>query len=179
MRPSKALSADVAIGLTAGLLATAMTGPIQKLLYPLTPTSAKRREEHVRPGSPTEIAAKKLAAEANAELTRPQVQNAATAIHYASGMPWGVVYAFLRRRSGMSPVGAALATGASMSIILDEALTPALGLSAPDRDYPAATHVRGFAAHLAFGAMAAATAELLYRLTDTGPELAERGTAAA
>ena len=57
-----------------------------------------------------------------------------------------------------------------MSLILDETLTPAMGFSAPDRDYPAATHIRGFIAHLAFGAAVAATAELLYRLTRTSPD---------
>lgn len=131
----------------------------------------------MRPGSPTELAAKKLAAGINLKLTDEQVQTAATAIHYGSGMPWGVIYAFLRRHSGMTPAGAALATGASMSLILDEALTPAMGFSAPNRDYPTATHVRGVVAHLAFGAMVAATAELLYRLTDSGPERHVRGAA--
>lgn len=164
------MAADVAIGLAAGLVATSMTGPIQKLLYRITPEPVKRREERVRPSSPTQVAARKAAAAAGANPTQKQLEHAATAIHYGSGLPWGVVYAFLRRHSGMTPAGAALATGASMSLILDEALTPAMGFSAPDRDYPAATHMRGFVAHLAFGAIAAAAAEALYRLTGTVPE---------
>ena len=32
-----------------------------------------------------------------------------------------------------------------MSLILDEGVVPALGLSAPNRDYPLLTHVRGLA----------------------------------
>lgn len=170
MRASEALLADLAIGLTAGAVATGMTAPIQSLLYRLTPESVKRREEQVRPGSPTQVAAKKLAAAADVSLTEKQLGSAATAIHYGSGMPWGTVYTFLRRHSGMTPVGAAFATGASMSLILDEALTPAMGFSAPDHDYPTATHIRGFIAHLAFGAVVAATAEILYRLTRTAPD---------
>jgi len=170
MRASEALLTDAAIGLTAGMVATGMTGPIQSLLYRLTPESVKRREEQVRPGSPTQVAARKFAAAGNLSLTEKQVESAAAAIHYGSGMPWGAVYTFLRRHSGMTPIGAAMATGASMSLILDEALTPAMGFSAPDRDYPTATHIRGFIAHLAFGAVVAATAEILYHLTRTAPD---------
>ena len=177
MKSSTALAADVAIGLTAGMLATSMSGPLQKFLYQLMPQSVKRRERQVRPGPPTKLAAKKLAEGVDAKLPEEQVERAATAIHYASGMPWGVVYALLRRHSGMTPAGAALATGASMSIVLDEGLTPAFGLAAADREYPTATHVRGFISHLAFGAVTAATAEALYRLTDTGPGASEGGQA--
>ena len=170
MRASEALLADAAIGLTAGAVATGMTGPVRNVLYRLTPKSAKHGEEHVRPGSPTQVAAKSLAGAMGAKLDEKQIETAATAIHYGSGIPWGSVYTFLRRHSGMAPIGAALATGASMSLILDEALTPAMGFSAPDRDYPTATHIRGFFAHLAFGAVVAATAEILCRLTHTAPD---------
>ena len=169
MKPSEKLAADAAIGLIAGLVATRMTAPTQNLLYRLMPESGKRREEQARPGPPTKIAAKKVAGALDAELTEKQIDTAAMALHYGSGVPWGAVYTFLRRYSGMTPAGAALTTSASMSLILDEALTPAMGFSAPDRAYPALTHVRGFLAHLAFGAVVAATAEALYRLTGTTP----------
>src|SRR5881398_9883 len=96
MRSSTMLAADVAIGLTAGLVATSTTRPVQKLLRKLTPRAVIRREEQVRPGRPTEIAAKKLAAEMDARLSNEQAERAATAIHYASGAPWGVIYALLR-----------------------------------------------------------------------------------
>ena len=110
MKASQDLLADVAIGLTAGLVATRMTGSIQKMLYKLMPESVKRREEQVRPGSPTRVAARKLAAAADVSLTEQQAESAATAIHYGSGVPWGTVYTFLRRHSGMTPLGAALAS---------------------------------------------------------------------
>lgn len=66
----------------------------------------------------------------------------------------------------MSVPGAAFISGATMSLMIDEGLTPALGYSAPNRDYPVLTHVRGFAGHLVFGAVNAAVAEALYRLVD-------------
>jgi hypothetical protein len=70
----------------------------------------------------------------------------------------------LRRRTGMSPLTAGLATGASMSLILDETITPAIGASAPNRDYPLSTHLRGFVAHLAFGLAVAAATEVGWKL---------------
>ena len=69
----------------------------------------------------------------------------------------------------MRPVGAGLMAGATLSLVVDEGLTAALGLSAPNRTYPAATHVRGFLAHLVWGTAAALAAEALYRLTGTAP----------
>jgi len=93
----------------------------------------------------------------------------AKAVHHGLGMAWGPIYCLLRRRGGMRPLGAGLVAGASLSIVVDEGLTPALGLSAPNRAYPAATHVRGLLAHLVWGAAAALAAEAIYRLTGTAP----------
>src|SRR3954451_21678651 len=89
--------------------------------------------------------------------------------HYGLGMAWGPMYCLLRRHGGMQPLGAGALTGTTLSLIVDEGLAPALGFSAPNRDYPALTHVRGLLNHLAYGAAVAVTAEVLYRLTDTGP----------
>ena len=55
-------------------------------------------------------------------------------------------------------------TGAAMSLVVDEGMTPLLGFSAPNREYPFVTHLRGFAAHLAFGLGVAATAETIHWL---------------
>ena len=56
-----------------------------------------------------------------------------------------------------------------MSLVADEGMTPALGFSAPNRSYPLATHLRGFAAHLAFGLGVAAVTEAGWRLTGRTP----------
>jgi uncharacterized membrane protein YagU involved in acid resistance len=76
----------------------------------------------------------------------------------------------------MQPLGAGILTGATLSLIVDEGLTPALGFSPPNRDYPALTHVRGFLNHLAYGAAVAVAAEALYRLADAGPEASKSRT---
>ena len=70
-----------------------------------------------------------------------------------------------RRAPWPSPEHAGLAAGASLSLVVDEGLAPALGLSARNRDCPPGTHVRGFVAHLIWGAAAALAAEAVYHLT--------------
>ena len=81
--------------------------------------------------------------------------------HYGFGVSWEPVYIFLRWWTDLSPILAGLLMGAAMSLVVDEGRTPLLGFSAPNRDYPFLTHLRGFAAHLAFGLGVAGTAETL------------------
>jgi uncharacterized membrane protein YagU involved in acid resistance len=159
---------DLGVGLLAGLAATKVTEYGQEALWALTPENIKEQEERVRPGPPFRVAAEKTAALADLDLDQEQIDRAGMAFHYASGVAWGTVYCLVRRAAGMDSLGAGIATGTSMSIILDELVTPALGFSAPNRDYPTATHLRGFVGHLLYGTALAATAELLYRLAERG-----------
>jgi uncharacterized membrane protein YagU involved in acid resistance len=155
---------DVVIGLIGGYVGTRVMEPVAMKLYKLEPEEDRKQEDAVRPGSPYEIAVKKAADLVGAEPSEEQVKKMGLAVHYGTGMSWGPVYTVLRRLTGLSPLPAGLLTGASMSLIMDEGLTPALGLSAPNRAYPAVTHARAFVAHLAFGLGVAATAEVLYRV---------------
>ena len=155
----------VAIGLLAGLVATQATNYAQGPLRRLTPDSVARREEKVGPGAPSSrVAAQKTGRALAASLTAREEAAFGTAIHLATGMVWGPVYGLLRRYGGLHPFGAALISGAAMSLVLDEGMVPVLGLSAPNRDYPAWTRVRGFLAHLVYGAAVASATEALGRL---------------
>ena len=169
-RTTQTLLTDIAVGVAAGLVATAVTDLAQGPLNRLTPERVKRRERRVRPGDTSaRVAAKKAAAGFDLSLDDRGTKLLGKVIHFGIGATWGPVYGLLRRHAGLRPVGAGLATGATMSLILDEGVVPALGLSAPNRAYPLFTHVRGFVAHLVFGAVAALTAEAIYRATDTAP----------
>ena len=154
---------DVGVRLLAGLAATKVTEYGQQALWALTPEDIKEQEQRVRPGPPFRVAAEKTAALAMVELDPEQLDRAGLVFHYGSGVAWGTVYCLMRRAAGMDWLGAGIATGTSMSIILDEFITPALGFSAPNRDYPTETHLRGFLGHLLYGTALALTAELLYR----------------
>ena len=130
-------------------------------LYEWESEEDRQREDAVRPGPPYEIAAQKTAQLVGVELSESQLQTAGLAFHYGRRMSWGPVYLVLRRLTDLNPIPAGLLTGGAMSLIVDEGMTPALRLSAPNSAYPLATHLRGFVAHLAFGLGVAATAETL------------------
>ncbi|MDP9445176.1 MAG: hypothetical protein M3P83_12820, partial [Actinomycetota bacterium] len=76
----------------------------------------------------------------------------------------------------LNPLTAGLATGAAMSLIADELMTPAFGFSAPNLDYPLVTHARGLAAHLTFGLAVAGVVEAGW--TATGEAIDTTETAA-
>lgn len=164
--PKHALVVDMAIGFFAGVVATKVTGYAQEASYRVMPNKVKEQEERVRPADPPEVAAKKIARLFGTELEGKKIETAASLVHYGLGTAWGPIYGLLRRSTGISAPAAGVASGAAMSLIVDEALTPALRLSAPNRDYPPITHVRGFMNHLVFGAVNAAAAEALYRALD-------------
>lgn len=158
----QALLADVGIGLIAGYVGTKVMEPVSMTLYAWESADARRQEDAVRPGPPYEIAARKTTELLGLKLSEEQIQTLGTTLfHYGLGMSWGPVYTLLRRQTGFSPVAAGLATGLSLSLIVDEGLTPLLGFSAPNRAYPLVTHVRGVLAHLAFGLGVAVTVETL------------------
>jgi hypothetical protein len=156
---------DVAIGLFAGLAATHVTNLAQKPLKRITPDSVHRHEKEVRPGASSSlVAAQKLTDTLNVSASSGQEERLGTAIHFAIGIGWGPVYVLLRRYGGFRPIGAAVTSGSAMSLVLDEALVPALGLSAPCHHYLAVTRVRGFVAHLVYGAASGLAAEAIGRL---------------
>lgn len=161
---TRTLLLDLAIGVAAGYAATKATECIQPVLFRLTPGAVRRHEESVRPGPPSQVAVRQIAKHAGVALHGKWFTRAASALHCGTGLAWGTMYGLLRRLSGIGPWRSALLTGAAMSLVVDEGLSPALGFSAPNREYPLATHVRGMMTHLLFGLALAASAEALYHL---------------
>ena len=169
-RAQPPLLVDLAVGLAAGLFANWATDLAQGPLRRATPEGVRRREARVSPGpSSSHVAARRIAERLGRPVEDRRLRPVAKAVHHGLGMAWGPVYCLLRRHGGLEPLGAGLVAGASLSLVVDEGLTPALGLSAPNRAYPAATHLRGFLAHLVWGAAAALAAEVVYNLTGTAP----------
>ncbi len=168
MRMREAIS-DIGVGMIGGYVGTKVMEPVSMKLYELESEEDRKREDEVRPGPPFVIAARKTTEAFGIELSEEQIQALATyGFHYGLGMGWGPTYAFLRTWTDLDPVSAGLLSGALMSLIVDEGMTPLLGFSAPNRDYPLSTHLRGFAAHLVFGLGVAGTAEAIYWLGRNG-----------
>ena len=164
------LLADITIGLLAGLVATRVYGIVQEALARPMPKRIKEHEEKLRPEPTSRVAARKIAENLDCRLDERRLKLATIAIHYGLGLAWGPVYGFLRRHGRMRPLAAAFTTGATLSLIVDEMLVPALGFCPPNRAFPVATHIRGFLNHLAYGAVTALTTEAAYRLTGITPD---------
>ena len=161
---------DIAVGLVAGLAATQVTNLAQKPLKRVTPDNVDRHEKRVRPGASSSlVAAQKITKMLDLPHSQRKEELLGSTIHFATGVSWGPVYGLLRRYAGLQPLGAALATGGAMSLILDETLVPALGLSAPNQHYPTFTRIRGLVAHLVYGTAVAFAAEGLERLVKRPP----------
>jgi hypothetical protein len=163
------LLTDLALAPVAGYVGTKVMEPVSSRLYELDSEQNRKREDEVRPGMPYAIAARKTADLLGLNLSDKQHERLALAFHYGLAIQWAPLYPLLRRRTALGPVGAGLATGAAMSLIADEMMTPALGFSAPSRAYPLSTHLRGVVAHLVFGLGVAATTEAGWRLLRRQP----------
>ncbi len=163
------LLTDLALAPVAGYVGTKVMEPVSSKLYELESEQDRKREDEARPGVPYAIAARKTTDLLELTLAQQQMDRLALVFHYGLAIQWAPLYAVLRRRTTLGPTTAGLATGATMSLIADEIMTPGLGFSAPNRAYPLSTHLRGFAAHLVFGLAVAATTEVGWRLLRRQP----------
>lgn len=157
------MAVDLGAALAAGYVATRVSDRAQSLLYRMTPVSEKLREPDYPDCSTAEQAARMAADSVGIARTRRRIGVLKSCIHYGLGMGWSAIYPPLRRR-GIGPLAAGVATGASLSLLVDEALCPALGITAPNSAYPPTSHARGVATHLVYGLAVAVAAETLHRL---------------
>jgi uncharacterized membrane protein YagU involved in acid resistance len=155
----KSIIADVGVGLISGYVGTKLMESVSMKWYEWEPEADRQREDAVRPGPPYTIAAQKVTRLIGLQLSDSQLEQAGMAFHYGLGMSWGPIYLLVRRLTPLPPIAAGLLTGAVMSLLVDEGLTPLLDFSAPNRAYPLVTHLRGVVAHLVFGLGVAGTAE--------------------
>lgn len=169
MGRTRDLVGDLALGAVAGYVATKVMEPVSMRLYRWESDADRQREDAARPGPPFVIAADKTAALAGITLTERQRQRAGLVFHYGLATSWAPLYALVRRRWRTPVLPTALGTGAAMSAIVDEGLTPLLGFSAPNRAYPLVTHLRGVLAHLVFGAAVAAITEAAWAVRGRRP----------
>lgn len=167
--------ADVMVGAAAGYVGTKVMEPVGTVLYRAEPSDARAKEDAARPGPPYRLAAEKTTKALGLGLSDEAMARAALGFHYGLAVSWAPLYALLRRRTRLGMLPAALVTGAAMSAIADEGLTPLLGFSAPNRAYPLVTHLRGVAAHLVFGVGVGAVYESVWALTGRRPESRDGG----
>lgn len=150
---------DIALATAASYVGTKAMEPVSMKLYEMESAADREREDAARPGPPYRVAAEKITRSLGLDLNDQQLDRLSLVLHYGLAAQWAPLYPLLRRTTRLSPPVAGLATGAAMSIIADELMTPAFGFSAPNLEYPLSTHIRGFAAHLIFGLAVAASVE--------------------
>jgi len=163
------LVTELVITTGASYLATKVMERVSMKLYELEPPGAGARLDGGPPGPPDRVAAQKMAALVRWNPSDSALDKAALLFHYGLAASWAPLYIALRRATSLGPVRAGLLTGASMSLVVDEGLTPLMGFSAPNRGYPAATHARGALVHLVFGMVVAAVTETAWALMRRSP----------
>lgn len=171
-RPQLVATAEgIALAVLSGYVGTKAMEPVSQKLYELESVADRAREDAARPGPPYRIAVEKLASLSGLHLDDAQLVRAALVLHYGLAVSLAPVYMLLRRAAKRGPVTAALVTGSAMSLVADELMTPAFGFSAPNLEYPLATHLRGIVAHLSFGLVVAAVNETAWWLLGHQPHM--------
>jgi hypothetical protein len=163
---TRSVKGDLARGMAAGAAATWVMGQVTTLLYERERPSVRQREERVRGGmSAHERAAEEGAALLGTRLDARQRRQAATALHWGTGMAAGALYGVLRGRLPLSGMLRGLGFGTAFFLLVDEGANAALGITPPPLVFPWQAHARGLAGHLAFGATADAALDVLERVT--------------
>lgn len=153
---------DIVTGLLAGLIATRVTDWVQRPLWQATPDSEKAREPDAPDGSSAMTAARKTAEICEVDAGDDDLDILKNTIHYGLGAGWGLLYVVLRRNCSMGILTSGMLTGTALSLIIDEALNPALEITPPADAYPMSSHIRGLLAHLVYGLAVAGATEALH-----------------
>lgn len=150
------------IGCLSGAIGAQSMTAATTLVYALTPEEIREQERTVSPGPAHELASRHIARALGIELRADQLPRFGLALHILIGIVGGQGYMTLRR-TGVRPAVAALAVSLAIWALIDEGMVPSMGWSAPNAEYPAATHLRGLIGHLTLGTTVAVSAELLCR----------------
>lgn len=161
-RTSNSIPVALIDGAIAGALATWVLGQVTNYLYAHENKAAREREDQARNGQTAyAVAAEKAAELAGTTLSDDQRKAYGERIHWALGMSAGAVYGALRSRAEHDGLAHGLAFGTAFFLLMDETVTPALGLTPGPTAFPWQTHARGLAGHLAFGVVANTALDLL------------------
>lgn len=169
---TKEVIQDCATGAIAGYAATkVMEAPAGKISQ-MMPEHVVKADEEARSGwgPPYKEAAARIPARVlGVELEGRKLDAVSWILHYLAAAVWTPVYMGLRRRAGLRPLPAGLVMGASQCLVQDEVITPLIGASPPNPDFPIATHARGLFNHLAYGLAVAGVVEAIWGLLGRRP----------
>lgn len=152
-RRNNALTRGLIQGALAGVAATWVMGKVTTYLYDHEDKTARQQEDDAGGGKTAYgVAAEKAASIADVSLSDAERKKLGSAIHWVLGAGAGALYGAIKRDSAdISPLRG-LGFGTMFWAVMDETVTPALGLTPGPKAFPLETHARGLAGHLVFGA---------------------------
>ena len=139
-------------GLAAGLVASLAMNQAQKLFAAIGPDEPSS-------GDPATVKAANMLSRAATKrsIATKDKPAAGAAVHYATGAALGIAYGLAAEFRPEVTTGYGAAFGATVSLLLDEALVPAIGLAESPLEASPASHAFGMASHLVFGVAAEGT----------------------
>ena len=149
------------VGTAAGLAATEVMDRISMVMYQHTDPANIQREKEIEEREPPQVLVQKLERRLGLQLNKQQQQRLSKLFHYGTGLSAAMLYVALARRWKLGWFTGGLAFGTLFWAVFDEGISPAMGLVGDNTQYPLEAHVRGLAAHVGFGVVAAALAEVL------------------
>ena len=149
---SRSVAANLSWGAVAGTLATLALSATSSALYSRENWLSKGREEWARGGkTANRVAVNKLARAAGVDLSKAQATTAEGALHFGIGAGAGAAYGAIRPHVPAPGIVKGLGFGATLWLVADEGLNPALGLTPGPASFPWQAHARGLVSHLVFG----------------------------
>jgi putative membrane protein len=137
----------LAVGVTAGLVASAAMAVFQNQAQKLLPDKDQSEDDPA-----TVKAADKLSEAAIGDpVPEPYREQSGQLVHYAVGAVLGGIYGVLTEYKPEASAGFGSAYGIATAALLDEAGVPAAGLGPAPQDTPLAVHAYGTSAHLVYG----------------------------
>lgn len=158
---------NVLIGSVAGLAGGQALDRVAELMYERTNPEDIEREKAIEPRDPFIVLTQRVADRFGINLTKEDEKNSEMWIKLALSAAAGTAYVVAARRWPLGWVTGGMVFGTLFWLVEDEGMGPALGLAGDNRKYPAEAHLRGLAAHVAFGLTAALVAKTL-GATDRG-----------
>jgi len=165
-----AITKDIATGSVAGLAGVmALVGVAQFMWDWAKRTRPEdiKREEEIEQKDPFPILAQKVGALIGVTPTKKQETQLAQYVTVGLGATMGALYAVTARRWPLGWLAGGVVFGTLFWAIEDEMMGPALGLAGDNTQYPVEAHVRGWAAHVAFGVVTAAIVQCFEVCSDS------------
>ena len=159
----KKLFRDFAFGALGGIAGTVVMGRVSSWLYEYESEEKKKIEERLRKEDPPMVMARKLTEDVlHTPVSDQTRERLGSAIHWGYGMAWGGLYGILHDRVPFFAKAAGLPFALAFTLIGDEFMNTAMGLTPPPQEFPKEAHIRGTVAHYAY----TAAADGVYRTLD-------------